>query len=319
MNAVIGKIGEIGIVPVIKIEKAENAIPLVEALVAGGLPCAEFTFRSDAAAEAIARVAKAYPDFPVGAGTVINRELAERAVDSGARFIVAPGFNPSVVDWCLSRGIPVIPGVNNPSLVEQALERGLEVLKFFPAEASGGVAMLDALSGPFPKVSFVPTGGIDLANLAEYARRPNVHAIGGTWMVRPELVDGGNWGAVTDLAREASLAIQGFAFAHLGINGTSETKADDTSAFFANLGLAPKDGTSSIFNDTVIEVMKTPFRGTMGHIAFRCWNVERSLKYLETLGYRAVPETVKIEKGRVTVAYLDREVAGFAIHLVRAK
>ncbi len=319
MNAVVGKIGEIGIVPVIKIEKAENAIPLVEALVAGGLPCAEFTFRSDAAAEAIARVAKAYPDFPVGAGTVINRELAERAVDSGARFIVAPGFNPPVVDWCLSRGVPVIPGLNNPSLVEQALERGLEILKFFPAEASGGAAMLDALSGPFPKVSFIPTGGIDLANLAEYAKRPNVHAIGGTWMVRPELVESGNWDAVTSLAREASLAVQGFAFAHLGINSDSGSGASETSAFFAGLGLAPKEGTSSIFNDTVIEVMKSPFRGTMGHIAFRCWNVERSLKYLEKLGYRAVPETVKIEKGRVTVAYLDREVGGFAIHLVRAK
>lgn len=319
MNAVVEKIGKIGIVPVIKIEKAENAIPLVKALCAGGLPCAEFTFRSDAAAESIARVAKAYPDFPVGAGTVINRELAERAVDAGARFIVSPGFNPSVVDWCLSRGVPVIPGVNNPSLVEQALERGLEVLKFFPAEASGGAAMLDALSGPFPRVSFIPTGGVDLANLAEYARRPNVHAIGGTWMVRPEIVESGDWGAVTALAREASLAVQGFAFAHLGINGDSETQARETSSFFANLGLEPKEGTSSIFNDTVIEVMKSPFRGTRGHIGFRCWNVERSLAYLETLGYRAVPETVKIEKGRATVAYLDREVGGFAIHLVRAK
>ncbi len=319
MNAVIGKIGEIGIVPVIKIEKAENAIPLVEALVAGGLPCAEFTFRSGAAADSIARVAKAHPEIPVGAGTVINRELAERAVDSGATFIVSPGFNPSVVDWCLSRGVPVIPGVNNPSLVEQALERGLGILKFFPAEASGGTAMLDALSGPFPGVSFIPTGGIDLANLAEYAKRPNVHAIGGTWMVRPELVESGNWDAVTSLAREASLAVQGFSFAHLGINSDTATRAGETSAFFANLGLVPKEGASSIFNDTVIEVMKSPFRGSMGHIGFRCWNVERSLKYLETLGFRAVPETVKIEKGRVTVAYLDREVGGFAIHLVRAK
>lgn len=319
MDRITETLGDIGIVPVIKIEKAEGAIPLVEALARGGLPCAEFTFRSDAAADAIKSVAKALPDFPVGAGTVINRELAERAVDAGAKFIVSPGFNPSVVDWCVERGVPVIPGVNDPSGVEAALERGLEVLKFFPAEASGGVAMLDALIGPFPRVSFVPTGGIDLGNLSDYARRPNVHAIGGTWMVKSDLVDGQKWDLIEALAREASIAIQGFAFAHLGINSASEGEARATAALFASLGFAHKEGNSSIFNDTVIEVMKSPFRGEKGHIAFRCWNVERSLKFLGQFGFKPVAETVKIEKGRVTVAYLDREVAGFAIHLVRAK
>lgn len=319
MNPMTEKLAEIGIVPVIKIESALKALPLVEALERGGLPCAEFTFRTDAAADSIRAVAKAKPDFPVGAGTVINRELAERAVDSGARFIVSPGFNPAVVDWCLAKGIPVIPGINTPSDIEAALERGLDILKFFPAEASGGVAMLDAFAGPFPRVSFIPTGGVDLSNLGDYARRANVLAIGGTWMVKPELIERADWAQIESLALEASTAIQGFSFAHVGINCSGEGDARSVSGFFSNLGLAPKEGTSSIFNDTTIEVMKSPFRGEMGHIGFRCWNVERSLKYLERLGYRPVPETVKSENGRLTVAYLDRAVGGFAIHLVRAK
>ena len=319
MNPMIDTLGTIGIVPVIKIESAEKAVPLVEALRSGGLPCAEFTFRSDAAEGSIRAVAKAYPDFPVGAGTVINRELAERAVDSGARFIVAPGFNPSVVDWCLSKGFPVMPGVNTPSDIEAALERGLSILKFFPAEASGGVAMLDALAGPFQHISFVPTGGIDLSNLAEYARRANVHAIGGSWMVKTALIESGDWAQISALACEAVTAVQGFAFAHVGINCPDSGAARETSGFFANLGFPQKDGASSFFNDTTIEVMKSPFRGTAGHIGIRCWNVERSLSFLERFGFKPVPETVKREGGRISVAYLDREVGGFAVHLVRAK
>jgi 2-dehydro-3-deoxyphosphogluconate aldolase/(4S)-4-hydroxy-2-oxoglutarate aldolase len=319
MNPTIENLGSIGIVPVIKIESAEKAVPLVEALAAGGLPCAEFTFRTDAAEDSIRAVAKAYPEFLVGAGTVINRELAERAVDSGARFIVAPGFNPSVVDWCLSKGIPVMPGVNTASDIEAALERDLCILKFFPAEASGGVAMLDALSGPFQQVSFIPTGGIDLTNLAEYAKRANVHAVGGSWMVKTALIESGDWAGISALAREAVTAVQGFAFAHVGINSPDEGAARETSGFFANIGFPQKDGTSSFFNGTIIEVMKSPFRGAMGHVGIRCWNVERSLKFLERFGFKPVPETVKREGGRISVAYLDREVGGFAIHLVRAK
>jgi 2-dehydro-3-deoxyphosphogluconate aldolase/(4S)-4-hydroxy-2-oxoglutarate aldolase len=319
MNPMTEKLAEIGIIPVIKIESAQKAVPLVEALERGGLPCAEFTFRTDAAADSIRAVAKAKPDFPVGAGTVINRELAERAVDSGARFIVSPGFNPAVVDWCLAKGIPVIPGINTPSDIEAALERGLDVLKFFPAEASGGVAMLDAFAGPFPRVSFIPTGGVDLSNLGDYARRGNVLAIGGTWMVKPELIERADWAQIETLAGEASLAVQGFSFAHVGINCSGEEEARSVSGFFGSLGLVPKESASNIFNDTTIEVLKSPYRGDCGHIGFRCWNIERSLKYLGRLGYQAVPETVKSENGRLIVAYLDRSVGGFAIHLIRAK
>lgn len=319
MNPVLAAIGDIGLVPVIKIDDAAKALPLARSLAAGGLPCAEITFRTEAAANAIAEISRGMPDMLVGAGTVINVELAKRAVDAGARFIVAPGFNPSVVDWCVDRGIPVVPGVNNPSGIEAALERGLETLKFFPAEASGGVAMLDALAGPFANVSFMPTGGIDAKNLGEYAKRKNVLAIGGSWMVRSDLVAAADWDAITTLCREATLAVQGFSFAHVGINAANPEAASEAASLFSLLGLAPKEGSSSIFCGSPIEVLKSPFRGTAGHIGFSCWNVERSLAYLSKLGFASVPETEKREGGRLTVAYLDREIAGFACHLVKAK
>ena len=215
--------------------------------------------------------------------------------------------------------MPVVPGVNNPSGVEAGLEKGLSVLKFFPAEQSGGVGMLSALAGPFPQVSFMPTGGISLKNLADYAKCANVHAIGGSWMVKSDLIENENWEEITSLCREAVTALHGFSLAHIGINGKNEEDAQNISNLFGLFGFAAKPGTASIFNDSVIEVMKKPGRGTCGHIALKCWNVERALAYLKQFGFSAVEETVKTEKGKITFAYLDKEIGGFAVHLVRAK
>ncbi len=319
MNSVLEQLGSIGLVPVIKIEDAAKAADLARALIAGGLPCAEVTFRTAAAAEAIRAMTADFPDMLVGAGTVINVELAKKAKEAGARFIVSPGFNPAVVEWCIANGMPVVPGVNNPSDVEAGLERGLEVLKFFPAEASGGVAMLDALAGPFGQVKFMPTGGIGANNLADYVKRPNVLAVGGSWMVKADLIDSGDWDGITRLCREAVTAVHGFAFAHVGINAESEAEAKKAAGLFGVFGFAPKEGNSSIFNDTVIEVMKSPFRGKMGHIGLKCWNVDRALAYLKTQGFKGVEETAKREKGALTVIYLEPEIAGFAVHLIKAK
>ncbi len=319
MNPILEKIGRIGLVPVVKIEDAAKAPLLAKALISGGLPCAEVTFRTEAASDAIRAMTGSYPDMLVGAGTVINVSLAEKAVSAGARFIVSPGFNPSVVDWCLERNVPIVPGVSNPSGVEAGLEKGLEVLKFFPAEASGGTAMLDALSGPFAQVMFMPTGGIDLKNLGDYAKKTNVLAVGGSWMVRSDLIESGSWDAITALCREAVTAVHGFAFAHLGINQKHGEEAAETANLLSLFDFGQKNGTSSIFCDTVIEVMKSPFRGTMGHIGLKCWNIERALAYLGQFGILGLEETAKKEKGVLTVIYLDREIGGFAIHLVRAK
>jgi 2-dehydro-3-deoxyphosphogluconate aldolase/(4S)-4-hydroxy-2-oxoglutarate aldolase len=203
MSEVFACIRDCGIVPVIKLEKPEQARALGRALLDGGLPVAEVTFRTKAAPEAIRLLRKEYPALLVGAGTVLSLEQVEAAKAAGASFVVTPGFNPRIVDACLAKGFPIVPGVNSPSQVELGLERGLKLLKFFPSEASGGVKMLKALHGPYGDASFVPTGGIDVSNLASYLGLPYVAAIGGSWMVKEELLASGDWAEVTRLCAEA--------------------------------------------------------------------------------------------------------------------
>jgi len=203
METIFEVIKKYGIVPVIKLEKASDARPLASALRNAGLLIAEITFRTDAAQEAIAMLRAEFPSLCVGAGTVTTLEQIDAAQKAGAQFIVTPGFNPKIVDTCLSRKIPIIPGVNSPSQIEQGLERGLTVLKFFPAEASGGIKMLKALQGPYSNVLFVPTGGIDESNLAHYLQLKNVLAIGGSWMVKEDLIAAGKFDVIETLCREA--------------------------------------------------------------------------------------------------------------------
>ncbi|OOE45428.1 bifunctional 4-hydroxy-2-oxoglutarate aldolase/2-dehydro-3-deoxy-phosphogluconate aldolase [Salinivibrio kushneri] len=190
----------IRIVPVIAINNADDAVPLAKTLLDNGLPCAEVTFRTDAAARAIRLMRDAYPDMLIGAGTVLTTTQVGAAIDAGADFIVSPGLNPTTVKHCQQRGIPIIPGINNPSLVEQAMELGLDTLKFFPAEASGGIAMLKALSAVYP-VSFMPTGGVSEANVSDYLALPSVLACGGTWMVPGKLIDEQRWDEIAALIK----------------------------------------------------------------------------------------------------------------------
>lgn len=180
-------IGKAGIIPVIKLERVEDAVPLARALLEGGIPVAEVTFRTEAAAAGIAAIRRELPQMLVGAGTVLTTEQAAAAIESGAQFVVAPGSNGRVIEGVLAEGIPMIPGVATPSEIEAALERGLRVLKLFPAEVLGGIAMLKALSGPYPQVQFVPTGGISASNLKSYLQQKNVLAVGGSWMVQSDL------------------------------------------------------------------------------------------------------------------------------------
>jgi 2-dehydro-3-deoxyphosphogluconate aldolase/(4S)-4-hydroxy-2-oxoglutarate aldolase len=203
MSNVFSIIKSIGIVPVIKLENPKDSLLLGKALVEGGLPAAEVTFRTKAAAESIALLKKEFPALTTGAGTVLTIEQAEAAMAAGASFIVTPGFIPRIVDFCRAKGMPVMPGINSPSQVEQGLERGLKLLKFFPAEVSGGVKMLKALHGPYADVSFVPTGGIDTSNLESYLQLPYVAAIGGSWMVKEDLIVSGQYDRITALCAEA--------------------------------------------------------------------------------------------------------------------
>lgn len=203
MNAVLEQIQALGIVPVVVLDDAKDARPLAEALCAGGLPCAEVTFRTLAAEESIRIMAQEFPDMLVGAGTVLTTEQVDCAVAAGAKFIVSPGLNPRIVKYCVEKGIPITPGCSNASDIEQALENGLEVVKFFPAELAGGLKMIKALAGPYVGVKFMPTGGINASNVREYLAYNRIIACGGSWMVKNDLIKAGNFEKITELTREA--------------------------------------------------------------------------------------------------------------------
>lgn len=202
MKSVVTRLAELKLIPVAALQDAGNAVPLGEALMAGGLPCLEITFRTEAAEEAVARAASV-PGLLVGAGTVITADQAVRAVDAGASFLVSPGLEPAVIEYGLARGVPVFPGVATPTEILTALSFGLPVVKFFPAEASGGPAMLQAVSGPFRDVRFIPTGGINAGNLAGYLALPCVLACGGSWMAGKRLISDRRFDEISRLAREA--------------------------------------------------------------------------------------------------------------------
>lgn len=209
MKELLKKIEEMGVLPVIKIQNADDAEPLAAALLAGGLPAAEITFRTAAAEEAIARMHKAYPKMLIGAGTVLTCEQADRAMNAGATFIVSPGLNPKVVGHCVEKGYPVIPGICTPTELECALGFGLEVVKFFPAEAAGGLPMIKAMSAPYGAVRFMPTGGINQKNILNYLSNPKVLCCGGSWMVPEDLLLAGDFAGIEALVKEAVALVQG--------------------------------------------------------------------------------------------------------------
>lgn len=203
MENMINQIAELGVVPVVVLEDAENAEPLAKALCEGGLPCAEVTFRTAAAEESIRRMSEAYPEMLVGAGTVLTTEQVDRAAAAGAKFIVSPGFDPEIVDYCLEKQIPVFPGCVTPSEVAQAVKRGLKVVKFFPAAQFGGVSTIKALAAPYVGLKFMPTGGVSAANLKEFLECKSIVACGGSWMVKGDLVKAGEFDKIRELTSEA--------------------------------------------------------------------------------------------------------------------
>ena len=203
MNAVLEQISKIGIVPVVKIDNAADALPLAKALCAGGLPCAEVTFRTSAAAEAIKIMTDNFPSMCVGAGTVLNAEQVDAAVAAGAKFIVSPGLNPRTVKYCVEKNIPITPGTSSPSDIEQAIELGLDVVKFFPAEQSGGLAKIKAMAAPYVNMKFMPTGGINPQNVREYLAYDRIAACGGSWMVKNTMIENNEFDRIEELVKEA--------------------------------------------------------------------------------------------------------------------
>ena len=204
MNEVLEKLGQYGIVPVVVLNDTKDAEPLADALCEGGLACAEVTFRTEAAAESIRIMSEKHPEMLVGAGTVLTVEQVDEAVAAGAKFIVSPGLNPEVVKYCLDKNIAITPGVVTPSEMEQAIELGLNIVKFFPAEPSGGLSMIKAVSAPYTMLKFMPTGGINPGNVKEYLKSDKIFACGGSWMVKGDLVDAGNFDKIKELTKEAA-------------------------------------------------------------------------------------------------------------------
>jgi len=208
MNPVLEKIQKTGIIPVVVINDVKDAEPLGKALIEGGLPCAEVTFRTDAAEESIRIMKEKFPEMLLGAGTVLTTEQVDRAVAAGAEFIVSPGLNPRIVKYCVEKNIPITPGCANASDIELALENGLDVVKFFPAEPAGGLKMIKALAAPYVGVKFMPTGGINANNVKDYLAYDRIIACGGSWMVSGDLVKAGEFDKIKELTAEAAAIVK---------------------------------------------------------------------------------------------------------------
>jgi len=321
MDALLTKIHKMGIVSLISLEEEEDAIPVAQALMAGGLYCVEITFRTAAAEGSIKQIAKKFPEMLVGAGTVLTKEQVDKAIEAGAQFIVTPGLNIAIVEYCKEKGVPIIPGCMTASEVDKATELGLEIIKFFPAEAAGGIEVVKAISGPFGKMKYMATGGINLDNLNNYLDFKKMSACGGSWMVNKQWVKDKDFAEITKVAKESVKVMLGFKVKHIGINTKNATEADAVADSFGDIfGFEKKVGSSSIFVSEGIEVMKEPYLGVNGHIAIETRDIERAIFYLEQNGYKCDEKTAKYDKNKIMVAiYLENEVGGFAIHLLQKK
>ena len=317
MNEILKEISKIGIVPVVKIDNEKDAVPLAEALIKGGLPCAEVTFRTAAAEEAIALMTKEFPDMLVGAGTVLTTEQVDKAVNAGAKFIVTPGFNETVVKYCVERNIPITPGCPSTSDIEAALALGLDVVKFFPAENLGGISMIKALAAPYVGVKFMPTGGINAKNINSYLDCDKILACGGSWMVKDTLINEGKFDEIEALTKEAVANMLGFKLSHLAINCEDEAKAKTVADMFTLcFNFSQREIPVSYFCTEEIEVMKFNGRGTMGHIAVKTNYMDKAVAYLERKGIALDYDSAQYDaKGNMTFIYLKEEFGGFAVHL----
>ena len=316
---ILQRLGNAGVVPVVVIEDAKDAVPTAKAMLSGGIDVMEITFRTAAAADSIKAVADSCPDMLVGAGTVITLDQCKQAVACGAKFIVSPGFDEEVVRWCVDNGVAVTPGCVTPTEITAAMKLGLKVVKFFPAEQNGGVAKLKAVAGPYTTLRWMPTGGVNTKNMMDYLSFDKIIACGGTWMVKKDLIEGEKWDEITRICQEAVKTMMGFTLAHVGINCANADEAAQTAKTLCALfGLEYKAGNSSDFAGSIVECNKAPGRGANGHIAIGTYNVDRAVYHLGLQGVRFDQASRKTDaKGNTKAIYLQDEVGGFAIHLVK--
>ena len=303
------KIYELGIIPVVAIDDADKAVPLAKALSEGGLPATEITFRTAAAEESIRRITAECPDVLVGAGTVLTKEQADRAVAAGAKFIVTPGFNPEMVAYIKSLGIPMMPGAATPGEMEQAMSMGLNNIKFFPAEANGGVNKLKALAGPYQAAKWMPTGGVNAKNLNDYLSFDRIIACGGTWLATGADIAEGNWEGITGKCKEAVKTMLGFRLGGVVIYDESAKAEAKTLCSLFGFKYEEKDDCVSAGD---ISFMKDE-SGAKGCIIINTLCGNRAMAYLKRMGAEIDPDIWYDKKGNVTCFGLKNTVAGFDI------
>lgn len=320
MNPVIEKVYQIGIIPVIAFNSVDEALPLCKALADGGLPAAEVTFRTACAEECIKLIHEQMPEMLLGAGTVLTKDQADRAMAAGASFIVAPGFDPDVMQHVIDKGGIAMPGTATAGEMQQAMNMGCEAIKFFPAEANGGVNMIKNIGAALKTAKWMCTGGVNAKNVNDYLNYEQIIAVGGTWMCKSDVIKAGQWDKITAMSKEAVDTMLGLKLAHIGINSENEEEAMATANLLGsllNMKVAP--GNSSIFvGQKEFEIMKKPGRGKNGHIAISTNNVDRAIYHLTRRGVKFDLDSKNVKNGKTIACYLADEVGGFAIHLVKA-
>ena len=319
MNPVLQRVYEIGIIPVIAFNDVDEAIPLCKALMDGGLPAAEVTFRTACAEECIRKIHEELPDMLLGAGTVLTNDQADRAMAAGASFVVAPGYDPNVTQHVIDKGGLMMPGTCSAGEMQQAMNQGCEAIKFFPAEANGGVDMLKNIGAALKTAKWMCTGGVNAKNVNTYLANPQIIAVGGTWMCKSDKIKAGAWEDITAACKEAVDVMLGLELGHIGINCADDAEALKTAELLGTLlSKAVAPGNSSIFvGNKEFEIMKKPGRGTHGHIAIKCNSVDRAVYHLGQRGVKFDMDSMVNKNGKNIAIYLADEVAGFAIHLVQ--
>ncbi|MFA6845555.1 MAG: bifunctional 4-hydroxy-2-oxoglutarate aldolase/2-dehydro-3-deoxy-phosphogluconate aldolase [Sphaerochaetaceae bacterium] len=310
-----------GIIPVLGLKNPGTAQQLADALSRGGLPLVEVTLRNQGALECIKAIKSNNKSMLVGAGTVLSCEQVDLAKEAGVDFIVTPGFNPKVVKYCLTLGLPVTPGCTTPSEIEIGLELGLSTFKFFPAEALGGLEMIQQLCGPYQNVHFICTGGMNFNNIGRYLANDKIVAVGGSFVAPNPMIDACDWTEITALCEKAINISLGFSIAHIGLNGTNKEEGLMTAKWFADrFGFPVKIGEQSNFAGTAVECGNTKFPGKYGHIGFFTNSPERAVAYFARNGVPLRDEFKSVDaNGNIIAVYLAEEIGGFAVHIVKNK
>ena len=313
------RIEALGVLPVINITSEDLAQPLAESLIDGGIPAIEVTLRSECSLKCIEIIKSAFPEMMVGAGTVLSVEGADSALAAGADYIVTPGFDEETVAYCMKKGIEIVPGCSTATEIQKAVKLGLKVLKFFPAELSGGLAAVKLLSGPFSGVKFLPTGGITFHNLGEYLKCDKVAACGGSFMATAEQLKNRKFDEIASACKKAMEISYGFELAHIGINHSDDAEALKTAEALALIfNLSVRKCSSSVFAGNAVECMNHKKYGDKGHIGFATNSISRAMSMLSARGIEFDEDSYKYDSaGNITCAYFREQIAGFALHIVK--